>query len=76
MPQPKRKTTAKPAQRARKYRREARYTETLSLPLEPAMREALNAIADENEMSPVAVTRMAIAAGLPAVKRKLNRRSE
>ena len=74
---PKRKTkTAAAKTRARPYRREARYRCTMSLPLELAMREDLNAVADAHELSPVAVTRMAIAAGLPAVKRKLNRRSE
>jgi len=59
--------------RRRKYHREKRYTARLSLPLEPAMLESIESIADEADMSPVAVARECIAAGMSAVRRRHNR---
>ena len=73
---PTRKTAAKPAQRARPYRREARYTRTMSLPLEQSMLDAVHAVADAHEKSPVAVVRECIAAGLPTVRRRLGRKAD
>jgi len=56
--------------RRRKYHRASVYTARLSLPLEPAMLEAIEAVADEAEAATVAIVREAIAAGLPAVRRR------
>ena len=54
----------------RGYRREKRFTSALNVPMEVSMREALEAIADEEEVSVVEATRRAIAKGMavnPAV---------
>jgi len=59
--------TAKPR---RPYRRESKYGARTSFALEPAMLDAVHAIADENEKSPAAVLRECVRAGLPVVKRR------
>lgn len=53
---------------ARKRYRETRYPEGLRVPVETAMKEALDAEADAAETSLSAVVRDAIARGLPLVR--------